>query len=67
VAAASLVGEEIVLSGDGDDISAELQDELLAAGIEVSEADADAVARMQAVLANYDHSESTLYQPKLSS
>jgi EAL domain len=56
--------EEIVLGGD--DISAELQQELLAAGIELGEPDEDAISRMQKVIDGYDHSESTLYQRKLA-
>jgi ammonium transporter, Amt family len=46
----------------GNPISAEMQQELLAAGIEVAEQNEDALARMQKILASYDHSESTLYQ-----
>jgi diguanylate cyclase (GGDEF)-like protein len=46
----------------GNPISAEMQQELLAAGIEIAEQDEDALSRMQKILANYDHSESTLYQ-----
>lgn len=52
--------EEIVLGGE--EIPADLQDELLAAGLEVTGPDAEALERMQTVLASYDHTESTLYQ-----
>jgi diguanylate cyclase (GGDEF)-like protein len=50
----------------GEAISAELQQELLAAGIEVVDQNEDALSRMQKILAGYDHSESTLYQRKFA-
>ncbi|MEO8314952.1 MAG: EAL domain-containing protein [Pseudomonadota bacterium] len=54
---------EVAAQGE-DVVSAELQQELLAAGIELADQDEDALSRMQKVLAGYDHSESTLYQRK---
>jgi diguanylate cyclase (GGDEF)-like protein len=62
--AATQPGEEIVLSGD--DIPAELQDELLATGIMLVEQSDDALSRMEAVLSSYDHTESALYQSRPS-
>ena len=58
----SRTSEQIALQGDA--LSAELQQELMAAGIEVTDQNEDALSRMQKILACYDHSESTLYQRK---
>jgi diguanylate cyclase (GGDEF)-like protein len=60
----SRTSEHIALQGDA--ISAELQQELLAAGIEIADQNDDALSRMQKILAGYDHSESTLYQRKIA-
>ncbi len=59
-------GEEIDLGSDDHTISAELQQQLLAAGIDLGGED-DTQIRMEKILAGYDHSESTLYQRKLGS
>jgi hypothetical protein len=58
----SRTSEMMALKGEA--ISAELQQELLAAGIEIADQNEDALSRMQKILAGYDHSESTLYQRK---
>jgi hypothetical protein len=56
--------EDVVLVDEA--ISAELQQELLAAGIELPEQSEDALSRMQRIIAGYDHTESTLYQRRLA-
>jgi diguanylate cyclase (GGDEF)-like protein len=58
----SRTSEMMALKGEA--ISVELQQELLAAGIEIADQNEDALSRMQKILAGYDHSESTLYQRK---
>lgn len=57
-------GEEIVLGSEDDTICAELQHQLLESALDSSAE--DPVARMERVLAEYDHSESTLYQPRIA-
>jgi diguanylate cyclase (GGDEF)-like protein len=57
-------GEEIELGSEDDTISAELHQQLLAAGIDLAPPD-DTQGRMEKILAGYDHTESTLYQRKL--
>jgi hypothetical protein len=57
-------GEEFELGSEDDTISADLQQQLLEAGISLPDDDDDAQARMEKILATYDHSESTLYQNK---
>jgi EAL domain-containing protein (putative c-di-GMP-specific phosphodiesterase class I) len=54
-------GEEVELGDADDTISADLQQLLLASGIEASEQDA-AMARMEKMLAGHNHGESLLYQ-----
>ncbi|MEO6078899.1 MAG: EAL domain-containing protein [Steroidobacteraceae bacterium] len=54
-------GEEIILEGEADTISAELQQQLLDAGLELTDQE-DTLSRMEKILAGYDHTESTLYQ-----
>jgi EAL domain-containing protein (putative c-di-GMP-specific phosphodiesterase class I) len=55
--------EEIEISAEDDTISAELHQQLLDAGIDLTEEE-DTQGRMEKILAGYDHSESTLYQRK---
>jgi diguanylate cyclase (GGDEF)-like protein len=58
-------GEEIEISASDDTISADLHKQLLQAGIDLID-DEDTQGRMEKILAGYDHSESTMYQRKLS-
>jgi diguanylate cyclase (GGDEF)-like protein len=58
--------EDIELGPGDDTISADLQQQLLDAGIDLT-SDEDTQARMEKILCGYDHSESTLYQRKLGS
>ncbi len=64
VSVATRASDEEAEPDDGDSsLSAELEQQLLDAGIEITDHE-DTIARMEKVLAGYDHSESTLYQGK---
>jgi Amt family ammonium transporter len=60
-------GEEAGPESSDDSLSAELQQQLLDAGIALEDDEKDdALAHMEKILAGYDHSESTLYQGKVA-